>query len=109
MLDMDIPLNAGCLVPLTGMLLLSQLSSRHFLTMVYLFSEDPEEVTPIPIADRSGLWWQCPDFSAYRRRGSQSIPCSSREPRMHKVSFSFHTLRNPAIQMMQLNVLDLVT
>jgi len=61
MLDIDIPLNAGCLVPLT-----SESPVGSWCIILRVTSPDSEEVIAVTFANSGGLRWQCPDFAADR-------------------------------------------
>ena len=70
MLDVDIPLNAGCLVPLESELLPLPLSSN---TILILSSQNPQKVIAFTFSDSSSLCRKCPDITAHRRCGAESI------------------------------------
>jgi Hydantoinase B/oxoprolinase len=71
MLDVDIPLNAGCLVPLD--------SNSPFLLrrdFVELCGSPDTQGHPIGAVTYCGsLWRECTDITAHRRRRTTSIPC----------------------------------
>ena len=83
MLDTDIPLNAGCLVPLQS----APLHKLGGYMSNSSFSQYPDRVTTLTIKDSRGLWRERVDISENRRRGTQGIPRLCRQPRLHKVRF----------------------
>ena len=71
MLNVDIPLNAGCLVPIESTFLAV---NRLFINMS-CYSQDPQKVPSVSIQDRCCVRWECIDFAADRGCSSQGFPC----------------------------------
>lgn len=83
MLDTDIPLNAGCLVPLQSV------SSDDFEQLNFLpfASKCPQRIAAFTIKNSCGLWRERVDLSENRRRCTQGIPRLCRQPRLHQVGY----------------------
>ena len=84
MLDNDIPLNAGCLVPLTSefYLRLPLPKLRDFV------SQNSAGFVARPISNCRCLCRKCPDVSAHCGRCSQGIQCLRSESRVYEVRMS---------------------
>lgn len=68
MLDMDIPLNAGCLVPLTSKHHSSLLDTRINDSLnPNPYSQDPRRLSLVSITDSRCLRRKCPDVATHRR------------------------------------------
>jgi hypothetical protein len=80
MLDLDIPLNAGCLVPLDSKVLLF----LHHYPRSVRGSSNPQWQPFGTVTHCGSLWRQCSYVAAHRRRCAASIPCLCRQSRVHK-------------------------
>lgn len=80
MLDVDIPLNAGCLVPLDGACVPWKSIS------LTLPSANSPGIVAVTLSYCCRVRWKCTDVSAHRRRCVESIPCVCCQPGMHQVS-----------------------
>lgn len=83
MLDMDIPLNAGCLVPITGACV-SPIYSRLVLTLPSC-SQDSRGVTPCTFPHCCSVRWQRLDVAADCGCCSQGVPRMRCQSGMHQV------------------------
>jgi Hydantoinase B/oxoprolinase len=83
MLDSDIPLNAGCLVPLKSMVVSD---FRCLVTIDLVYSQHSTGITSLAVSGGRNLWRKCSDFSKDCGRSIKGIPCLCGEPRMHQVS-----------------------
>ena len=83
MLDIDIPLNAGCLVPLDGRCY----SSQGIIFVQYSGSSDSQWQFFSTITHCGSLWGQCAHLAAHRRRCATSIPCLRCQSRVYEQSY----------------------
>ena len=63
MLDADIPLNAGCLVPLQS--IFSDSAFCDILMDYKLHSNNPAQVTPLSLTNGGSVRWKRVNISAY--------------------------------------------
>lgn len=80
MLDVDIPLNAGCLVPLDGNIL----SSASLFSLNFSGSPNSQWKPIVTVTHRSRLRWKCAHLTAYRRCRAAGIQCLCSQSGMHK-------------------------
>lgn len=80
MLDVDIPLNAGCLVPLDG----NFLSSASLFSLNFCGSPNSQWKSIVTITHCSRLRWKCAHLTAYRRCRAAGIQCLRSQSGMHK-------------------------
>lgn len=81
MLDMDIPLNAGCLVPLTSTVIVT--FPGLFADLVR--SQHPWGNSSVPFPNCCGLRWQRVNITTHCGCSAQSLPRVCRKSRLHKV------------------------
>ena len=87
MLDSDIPLNAGCLVPLTSTYMYMSLHLRNFIQAHTIdCSQNPEEVSAYSVTYRGCLRGERVDVTKDSRRCTEGFQRVCSEPGVHKVS-----------------------
>jgi 5-oxoprolinase (ATP-hydrolysing) len=93
MLNVDIPLNAGCLVPIESTFFGTNRKSNDYIDVNYC-SQDSQKISSFPIQDRCCVWRKCVDLAAHCRCSSQGVSCVCCQSRVHQVRYSFSNNSN---------------
>jgi hypothetical protein len=102
MLDLDIPLNAGCLVPLTSKC--NSCGIQRCTPILTIYSPYSQEIAIVAVSHCCCLRRERADLSTYRGCRPEGIPRLCREPRVHQVRLAPSFSSSPTITLTPLFV-----